>query len=59
MVSLAELYEGGRGVESNRAAALKLYQRALGAGHSDAALAVRRIQADLRRPEYAAEAPGR
>jgi TPR repeat protein len=47
MVSLAQLYESGQGVASDRAAALALYRQALKVGHSDAAPEVRRIEAQL------------
>jgi TPR repeat protein len=45
MASLAELYEGGRGVENDPTAALTLYRQALNAGLSDAVQAVRRLEA--------------
>jgi len=47
------LYESGRGVPRDRAAALVLYRKALAAGQTEAAPEVRRIEAELGRPEYA------
>jgi TPR repeat protein len=53
MASLAQLYESGRGVTVDRSAALTLYRQALAAGDADAALAVQRIEAELKNPGYA------
>jgi TPR repeat protein len=47
MVSLAELYESGRGIASDRAAALALYRRAVDSGHAAAEPAMRRIEEQL------------
>jgi TPR repeat protein len=52
-VSLAELYEAGRGVALDPDAALLLYRKALDAGHTAAQPAVLRMEAALRAPEYA------
>ena len=48
MVSLAQLYESGRGFASDRHSALILYRQALEAGNSAAGLEVRRLEAQLR-----------
>jgi TPR repeat protein len=53
MMSLAQLYESGRGVTIDLAAALTLYRQALAAGESEAAPALRRIEAELKSAEYA------
>ena len=47
MMPLSQLYKSGRGVSSDPAAALDFYRQALEAGHSDAGLEVRRIEAQL------------
>jgi TPR repeat protein len=51
---LAQLHEGGRGVPADHKVALALYRQALAAGQTDAAAAVRRIEAELAKSEVAA-----
>jgi TPR repeat protein len=53
MASLAQLYEGGRGVSVDRDAALMLYRQASAAGHANAGPEVRRIEAELSGSQYA------
>jgi TPR repeat protein len=53
MVSLGQLYEGGRGVTLDRSEALALYRKALAAGLSAAASEVRRIEEEMQNPEFA------
>ena len=54
MASLAQLYESGRGVPLDRAAALTLYRQALTAGDSNAAAAVGAgLEGTLRTSQYA------
>ena len=48
MIALAQLYESGRGLASDRASALTLYRQAFESGHADAGLEVRRLEAQLR-----------
>jgi hypothetical protein len=47
MMALAELYESGRGLASDRSSALTLYRQALEAGRTDASAQVLRLQAQL------------
>ena len=48
MIALAQLYESGRRLASDRASALTLYRQAFESGHADAGLEVRRLEAQLR-----------
>jgi len=49
MLSLAQLLESGRGVPADVESALRLYQRAVGAGLSEAAAEVERVEAGMRK----------
>jgi TPR repeat protein len=58
MMSLARLYEGCDGVPADRGAAFALYNKALAAGHAEAARELERLgePAGAGRVEYAGEA---
>jgi TPR repeat protein len=56
VAALAQLYESGRGVTRDRAAALALHRQALAWGHADSEPDVRRIEAELRKPDHALRA---
>jgi TPR repeat protein len=48
MFSLAQLLEAGRGLPADAESALQLYRRAAGAGLSEAAAEVQRVEAELK-----------
>jgi TPR repeat protein len=53
MVSLAQLYDVGRGVKQDRHTALALLRQAGTAGHADAEREAQRLDAELKKPEFA------